>query len=485
MNRILENFEPEDVLQYFEEICAIPHGSGNMKAISSYVAEFAKNHGLQYRQDDSLNVIIWKPASAGYENRPVVMLQGHMDMVEAKEDWSDHDFATQGLELFVEGEYLGAKGTTLGGDDGIAVAYMLAILADETLAHPALECVFTVDEETGLLGAAALDLSDCKASYLINLDSEDEGIFLSSCAGGMRAELTLPVQRAEAQGNLYQITVEGLLGGHSGMEIQKERANANLLLARVLRELQWSVDLEWSLVSISGGEADNAIPRKCSAVIVSPAEEAFVAAALQAVSAPIFAEYKIADPDITIQVQSQGSGMVEAMTPVATGKVFFLLSQCPNGVQNMSQAIAGLVETSLNLGMLSTTEEEVKAVFSVRSSVESRKFALYDRLEFLIEFLGGSSTFYGDYPGWDYKVDSKLRTQMVEIWNGMYEDRPATVEAIHAGVECGLILYQMPDLDIVSLGPDMKDIHTPQERLSLTSVKRVYAYVKEVLRVLE
>lgn len=485
MSRVLESWEPKDVLNYFEGICAIPHGSGNMEAISSYVVDFAKTHGLQYRQDQSYNVIIWKPASAGYENRPVVMLQGHMDMVESKEDWSDHDFTTQGLELFTEGDNLGAKGTTLGGDDGIAVAYMLAILADDALPHPALECVFTVDEETGLLGAAALDLSDCKASYLLNMDSEEEGIFLCSCAGGMRVELNLPVQRKTEQGNVYQITIDGLIGGHSGMEIQKERANASLLLSRILMELQWNVDLEWSLISISGGEADNAIPRRSSAVIVSPAEEAFVAAAIQAVSAPVVAEYKISDPDIRIQVQYQESSDVQAMTPVSAGKVFFLLSQCPNGVQNMSQAIEGLVETSLNLGVLSTSENEVKAVFSVRSSVETRKFALYDRLEFLIEFLGGSSTFYGDYPGWDYKVDSKLREQMVDIWNRMYVDTPAKVEAIHAGVECGLILYQMPDLDIISLGPDMKDIHTPKERLNLTSVKRVYDYVKEVLRVLQ
>lgn len=485
MSRILENMEPVDVLKFFEEICAIPHGSGNMEAISSYVVDFAKNHGLQYRQDQSYNVIIWKPASTGYEDRPVVMLQGHMDMVEAKEDWSDHDFTTQGLDLFIEGDELGAKGTTLGGDDGIAVAYMLAILADDTLPHPALECVFTVDEETGLLGAAALDLSDCKADYLLNMDSEEEGIFLCSCAGGMRVELNLPVERKTEQGNVYRIIIDGLIGGHSGMEIQKERANASLLLSRILMELQWNVDLEWSLVSISGGEADNAIPRSSSAVIVSPAEEAFVAAAIQAVSAPIVAEYKISDPGIRIQVQYQETGAVQAMTPVSAGKVFFLLSQCPNGVQNMSQAIEGLVETSLNLGILSTGEDEVKAVFATRSSVETRKFALYDRLEFLIEFLGGSSTFYGDYPGWDYKVDSKLREQMVDIWNRMYAHRPAKVEAIHAGVECGLILYQMPDLDIISLGPDMKDIHTPKERLNLTSVKRVYDYVKEVLRVLE
>ncbi len=485
MNRILDNTEPKDVLGYFEEICAIPHGSGNMEAISNYVADFAKNHGLQYHQDQSYNVIIWKPASPGYEGRPVVMLQGHMDMVEAKEDWSDHDFASQGLELFTEGDELGARGTTLGGDDGIAVAYMLAVLADDTLPHPALECVFTVDEETGLLGAAALDLSQCRAEYLLNLDSEEEGIFLCSCAGGMRAELTLPVQRKTEQGNIYRIAVDGLIGGHSGMEIQKERANASLLMARILMELQWNVDLEWSLVSISGGEADNAIPRSSSAVIVSPAEESFVAAAIQAVSAPVLAEYKISDPGIRVQVQYQETGETEAMTPVSAGKVFFLLSQCPNGVQNMSQAIEGLAETSLNLGILSANEDEVKAVFAVRSSVETRKFALYDRLEFLIEFLGGSSTFYGDYPGWDYKVDSRLREQMMDIWNRMYADTPAKAEAIHAGVECGLILYQMPDLDIISMGPDMKNIHTPQERLNLTSVKRVYDYLKEVLRVLQ
>lgn len=484
MNRVLDNQKPQDVFYYFEEICAIPHGSGNMSAISGYVTEFAKKHGLEYRQDASLNVIIKKPASPGYENRPTVMLQGHMDMVEEKESWSDHDFSAQGLELFIEGESLGAKGTTLGGDDGIAVAYMLAILADDTLSHPALECVFTVDEEIGLLGAAALDLSDCRASYLLNLDSEEEGQFLCSCAGGMRVDLSLPVQRQELAGNLYQITIDGLIGGHSGTEIHKERANANLLLARILMELQWSLDLEWSLVSVDGGQADNAIPRSCRAVILSEVEKPLISAAVQAVSTPVFAEYRIADPDISIQVQSLGTDTVKVLTPVSAGKVFFLLSQCPNGVQHMSQAIEGLVETSLNLGMLSTEEEKVKATFATRSSVETRKFALYDRLQLLIEFLGGTSTYHGDYPGWDYKVDSSLRNQMVAVWNRMYE-KPASIEAIHAGVECGLILYQMPDLDIVSIGPDMKDIHTPKERLSLPSVKRVYDFILELLRVIE
>ncbi len=482
--RVLEQYEPQRVLFYFEEICSIPHGSGNMKQISQYVVDFAKEHGLEVRQDESLNVIIKKPASAGYENRPVVMLQGHMDMVEAKENWSDHDFATDGLRLHVEGDEIFAEGTTLGGDDGIAVAYMLAILEDDTLAHPALECVFTVDEEVGLLGAADIDLTDCRASYLINLDSEDEGVFLSSCAGGMRVDLKLPIHPVASEGYLYEVTLSGLLGGHSGTEIQKEHGNANLIMGRILKDLQWNLDLEWELVSIEGGNADNAIPRSCTVQLLSEAEEAVIHAAFQAVSQMIFAEYRVADPDMHITVRELGRATAKVLTPADLSKLFFLLTQCPNGVQNMSQSIEGLVETSLNLGILSTEEGAIQAAFSLRSSVESRKFALYDRLEFLMEYLGGSCSYYGDYPGWDYKVDSKLRDQMITVWNGMFEHQ-AEIQAIHAGVECGLFLYQMPELDMVSIGPDMKDIHTPAERLSLSSTERVYRYLVELLQVIE
>lgn len=481
--RVLENYEPQRVLYYFEEISAIPRGSGNMTAISNYMVDFAKAHRLEVVQDASLNVIIKKPASAGYEDRPVVMLQGHMDMVEAQTEDSTHNFQTDGLELIVEGDILRANGTTLGGDDGIAVAYMLAILEDDSIEHPALECVFTVDEEVGLDGASKIDLSDCKASYLLNLDSEDEGIFLTSCCGGMRVELHLPVQRKECTGHLYEVKLTGLLGGHSGMEIIKERGNANILAGRILRELQWNLDLDWSLVSIDGGNADNAIPRNCTMKLISPIDEMVLAAAIQSICDPIFAEYKVSDPDMMIQVTDLGEATEKALTPSSLGKLFFLLSQCPNGVQNMSQSIEGLVETSLNLGVLHTSDEIIKATFSVRSSVESRKFDLHDRLTFLVEFLGGESTYYGDYPGWDYRVDSPLRDQAVALWNQMY-DTPVKIEAVHAGLECGLILYQMPELDIISMGPDMKDIHTAEETLDLASTRRVYEYLLELLKVL-
>lgn len=475
--------EVDMFFQYFKEICAIPHGSGNCKQISDYCVSFAKEHGLTYVQDGMYNVIIKKSATEGYENRPTIMLQGHLDMVEEKDSDSTWDFSN-GVELREEGDWLCANGTTLGGDDGIAVAFMLSILADNDLKHPALECVFTVDEETGLFGAAGIDLSDCKAQYLINMDSEDEGVFLASCAGGVRANLELPVQRVELDGTMYEVTIDHLLGGHSGIEIHKERGNANIMMGRLLFALTNRTELSWGLVCLDGGLKDNAIPRTCKAVIVSDDAEEDVKACLTEIFAEIRKEYTIAEPEMELFITKCEEEAEDVLHPSSMMKTLFFLTQCKNGVQNMSQAVAGLVETSLNLGVLHTTEDAVKFRFSLRSAVESRKQDMLDKLAFLIEFLGGDIDTSGDYPGWEYKVDSPLRDQMTTIWTNMYQTAPK-IDLIHAGVECGLILQKMPNLDIVSIGPNMKDIHTPKERLSISSCKRVYDFVIKLLEELQ
>ncbi len=475
---VLTGVKPVEVFQYFEEICQIPHGSGDMKAISAYVEEVLKAHHISYRKDESCNIIAWKAAAPGYEDAAAVMLQGHMDMVNEKITDSNHDFSCEPLDLFIDGDFIGAKDTTLGGDDGIAVAFMLAILTDTTLLHPALECVFTIDEEVGLLGAKAINLSDCKASYMINLDSEDEGVFLTSCAGGIRVDLNLPIEKEDGKGNFYEIIIDDCLGGHSGAEIHKERCNPLLLSGRMLFDFG-EAGMDYRLASLDGGQKDNAIPR--SVRIVLAADVSFEE--MKETAVRIFngykKEYAVSDPYMTISVKECEQAPV--MTLVSQVKVTFLLCMMPSGVQAMSQDIPGLVETSLNTGIMRTEEDSFYLGQSIRSSINARKVELVNKLTFLIEYLGGEADTRGDYPGWEYKQDSVLRPLMAEVWEET-TGKPARIEAIHAGLECGLISEKMPGIDIVSMGPDMKAIHTPNERLSISSCERCYHFLLEVLK---
>lgn len=479
----LENLEPKEVFRYFEEMCAIPHGSGNMEAISSYCMKFAEDHGLQAVRDEFMNVVIVKEATPGYENAPTVMLQGHLDMVCEKTDACPMDFQKDGLDLAVDGDYLYAKGTTLGGDDGIAVAMALAILADDTLSHPRLECVFTVDEEIGLLGATALDTSCLQAKYLINMDSEEEGIFTVSCAGGMRKNCLLPLEWQETQGIRYSVSVEGLLGGHSGAEIHKEHGNSNMLMGRLLNHLDDKVN--FLLSDLHGGMADNAIPRRTDAVLYVKEEDApLLEETLVAYDAIYKNEFRSNDPGVTVSFVKEGLQTGRTLTPKCMSLLLFLLHIVPNGVIRKSAEIEGLVQTSLNLGILCMDEEYVHVSFSIRSSVESEKRALADRLSHCVEFLGGTAEETGAYPGWEYKKDSVLRDTMIRVYREQYQKEPEVV-AIHAGLECGLFSGKMEGLDCVSIGPEMHDIHTPQERLGISSTERVYKFVVEVLKELK
>ena len=476
----LEKLEPKQVFRYFEDLCAIPHGSGNTKGVSDYCMAFAKEHGLTAWQDEAFNVVIVKEASEGYENAPTVILQGHLDMVCEKETGNPTDFLRDGLELLVEGDLLSANGTTLGGDDGIAVAMALAVLDDASLAHPRLECVFTTDEEIGLLGANAMDMSRLSGKRLINIDSEEEGILTVSCAGGMRSKCILPVEYEETEGICVRIAVEGLLGGHSGIEIHKEHGNANMLMGRLLCALFEDLDLR--LGALEGGLMDNAIPRRTEAEIyVKEEEEGLLTELLAKWDAIYKAEYASSDPGVTVSWEKKGQRKGSVLKRGSASKLLYMLHMVPNGVQRYSTEIPGLVQTSLNLGTLKLMEEEAHVVFSVRSSVETEKAALGNKLCHCVEFLGGSYEETGSYPGWEYKKDSALRETMVEVFKRLYQ-KELKVEAIHAGLECGIFSGKIEGLDCVSIGPNMYDVHTPKEHISISSVKRVYEFLLEVLK---
>ena len=473
---VLSNLEPKSVFRFFEDLCAIPHGSRNTKAISDYCVAFAKERGLEHYQDQDNNIIIIKEATAGYENAPAIILQGHLDMVCEKEHDCTKDMDKEGLDLMVEGDFVTAKGTTLGGDDGIAVAMALAILDAKDIPHPRLEAVFTVDEEIGMLGAVSMDVSPLKGRQLLNLDSEEEGVFTVSCAGGNVTTCLLPIARAPFQGSALTITISGLQGGHSGTEIHKGRANANMLMGRLLQAVAAATEMR--IVAVNGGLKDNAIPIKTQAQVLV-ADAAAAKATAQEMGACFAAEYRGTDPNVAVSVEDAGEG--EAMDAASTKKVLCMLTCLPNGVQVMSADIPGLVQTSLNMGILTTDETAVHLSSSVRSSVESQKQMLLQRIACLTAELGGETSTRGEYPGWAYLPDSPLRDLMVEVFTDQYGYEPK-VEAIHAGLECGLFSAKLPGLDCVSFGPDLKEIHTFREKMSISSVQRVWKMLVELLR---
>ena len=417
------------------------------------------------------------PATPGYENAPAVILQGHLDMVCEKEPGCAKDMDTAGLDLFVDGDVVGARGTTLGGDDGIAVAMALAALEDKTMPHPRLEAVLTTEEEIGMMGAAALDVSPLRGRTMLNIDSEVEGVFTVGCAGGSRVSCRLPLVRAPFDGETLTIRVGGLVGGHSGVEIDKGRANADMLLGRLLKAA--SAAAEVRLVSAQGGSKDNAIPTAAEAVLVT-ADGGAVREAVAKLTVNLKKEYRAADPGLTVTVEP-GLACWLPMDADTTERALCLLLCLPNGIQAMSMDIPGLVQTSLNLGILACEEEQMSADFSVRSSLASQKELVQERLRCLTEQVGGHVAIWGDYPAWEYLPESPLRNRMTEVYREQYGREPV-IETIHAGVECGIFSEKLPGLDCVSFGPDLTDIHTPRERMHIASVQRTWALVKEVLK---
>jgi dipeptidase D len=476
---ILNEIEPKEVFKYFEEISGIPHGSSNTKKISDYCVEFAKKNGLRYIQDKKNNIIIFKDGTLGYEKSKPVIIQGHLDMVCEKNSNLNIDMENQGLELMVEGDMIKAVGTTLGGDDGIAVAYGLAILASKDIPHPPLEVIFTVDEEIGMLGAAFIDCSELKSNIMLNIDSEEEGILLVSCAGGVTVTCNIPIERKSSKGKVISIIVTGLQGGHSGVEIDKGRANSNQLMGRILEEM--SEDIEFNIIDINGGKKDNAIPKETVARIMISDKDVEKAYSIIEDCERVFKEeYLENDKDITILKQeSFDNAMI--MSDNCTTKVIQALLKLPEGVIKMSEDIQGLVQTSLNMGILVTKENMVTMSFSVRSSVGEEKEILVNQIKNIIEDLGGNIECTGNYPAWEYKKDSDLRRLMVDIYREQ-TGKEAEVQAIHAGVECGLFAGKISNLDCVSFGPDIFDIHTTKERLSISSVERTWKYLLEILR---
>lgn len=475
----LQKQDYKNVFYYFEEISKIPRGSGDNQRISDYLVNFAKEHGLSYVQDELLNVIITKEASEGYESCAPVMIQGHMDMVCEKTPESTHDFTCESLELSVEGDWLRANNTTLGGDDGIAVAYALALLSDSELKSPKLEVVITTDEETGLFGAKGLDTSVLTSKYLINVDSEDDDAVLTSCAGGLTGTTRLPIQRNSVVGTKLMVRMTGLKGGHSGAEIGNNRSNANKLIGRLLFDLRNRVDFD--LLSLEGGSKDNVITRlSTSELVVAPNEVNTVMEAVREIEAIYKKEFAASEPDLRVEMETLEEGSYEVLNRISFEKVMFILVQAPYGVQAMSAAIPGLVETSLNLGILKIEKEEAVFCFSVRSSIGSAKHAISDKLEYLSVFLGAEYEVRGKYPAWEYRADSKLRDLYCKVYKEC-TGKEIRVEAIHAGLECGLFFEKMNDIDIISIGPNMQDIHTAQERLGISSSIMVYKIIEKVL----
>lgn len=470
-SKILSGLTPEPVFRYFEEISRIPRGSGNTKAISDYLVAFAAEHGLRYVQEPCGNVIMYADATPGYENEPGIVIQGHMDMVAVKDSDCEKDMATEGLDLFTDGTLVGARGTSLGGDDGIALAYAMAILSDPQIPHPQLDFIATIDEETGMDGAHAIDPAHIRGRRLLNLDSEEEGIFIVGGAGGATLRLHLPLSREHVSDRCYAISVSGLQGGHSGTEIEKNRSNAILLLARVVCELKKTQNIR--LVSITGGTKDNVIPPEATALIAAEA-----APDTTAIEKQLKASLAGKEDGLKITVSEAGASL-EALTSASEEALLKLLSLLPFGVQAMS-ALKGLVETSDNVGIIRSSGAEAEIAVSVRSLFEAEKETLCEKIIAIAELMGATVTRNSEYPGWQYRAESPVRERSVEAYRKQYGKDPL-VMTIHAGLECGLLLAKLPDLDAISMGPNIYHIHTTKERLDIASVQRTWELLLSVL----
>ncbi len=469
---------PNKVFKYFYEISQIPHGSGNTKAIAGYCLDFAKERGLRAIYDVGGNVAIFKDGTDGYENSEPVIIQGHLDMVCEKEPDCTIDMATEPLKLKTDGEWIWAEGTTLGGDDGIAIAYALALLDSDDIPHPPLEILLTRDEETGMFGATELDPTPLKGTRLINIDSEEEGIFTVGCAGGITAICSLPLEFTENKKPAYKISVSGGKGGHSGVDINKYRINAIKLLADALNELNLKFNI--GISSLTGGGKMNVIPSKAAAVITTDDD---ITAFVSAFNEKIKKQVQAAEPDIYICAESVSSPD-KCTDKSSTDKLIFTLLQSPNGVQSMSADIPDAVSTSLNLGIADIKDSSLDFVFLLRSNSPFEKGLLQNKLTAFADFIGVKITLDADYPAWAYAPVSPLRDKMIEIYKKRYNAEPK-IESIHAGLECGILSEKLGCSDIVSIGPDMEDIHSPKERLSIKSTERVWEFLLEVLKELK
>ena len=476
--------QPQEVFAIFEQICQIPRPSKHEERISQWLVQFAKEHGIECVQDEAMNVIMCVPATSGYEDHEGVILQAHMDMVCEKNNDVQHDFMKEGIQSYVDGDWLKAEGTTLGADDGIGMSMALAALISPTLQHPALEALFTVDEETGLTGAFKLQDGYLKGRKLINLDSEDDGQIFIGCAGGIdtlaKMHYTAVKPAKHDHPFAFRLSVKGLLGGHSGDDINKGRANANKVIVHFLHELK---DLNYELAIIQGGNLRNAIAREAEAVfVVDESAKHEVVVRFNTYQAQVLEQYKEVEKEMNLSLDS--SAMPDAMIPTEQAyRLVDALYACPHGMIAMSQAIEGLVETSTNLASVKMKDGYVEINTSQRSSVESEKHRIKEKVEQALAAACDEVTHGDGYPGWAPNTQSDLLKVTKQAYIDLYGQEPAVL-AIHAGLECGLFLEKYPYLDMVSIGPQMYGVHSPQERLSISSTERCWKWLQRALETL-
>ncbi len=476
--RKTEGLKPDRVFYYFEELTKIPRCSYDEQRVSDYLKSVGVGLGLEVIQDEALNIIIRKPGTKGYENKPIVIIQGHMDMVCEKADDCDIDFSKDPIPFEIEGDFMVANKTTLGADNGIAVAMGLAILESEDIPHPPIELLVTTNEESGMSGAKELDVNNLKGKILINIDSEEEGTLLVSCAGGTRLMVTAPVEWTESKNKAYELRISGLQGGHSGMEIDKGRGNSNRLLARVLHGMK---KLDYQLLRIEGGSKSNAIPRLSIAKISLDDDNLEKARTLAKEYQEAYRN-ELATSDNGVFVTLEETEETDtAMTNKIRDKIISAMMLIPTGVQSMSQDIEGLVESSNNMGVVKTEEDSVTIENAIRSSVKTLKEYIAAQIGALAESLELDWEKSGDYPAWEYRKDSYIRDVFIEAHKEVTGKDP-NVEAIHAGLECGLFDEVMEDVDMISLGPDMSGVHAPGEKLSVSSTERTYKLLLEALK---
>ncbi len=475
---MLKNLKPKQVFHYFEELTAIPRCSGNEKQVSDYLVNFAKERKFKVYQDKALNVIIKKPGTAGYEKSAAVIIQGHMDMVCGKSEKSSHDFAKDPISLKIDGDFLRASGTTLGADNGIGVAYGLAILDSKDIPHPPIELLITTDEETGMHGAASLKTAHLTGKTLLNIDAEEEGVFFVSCAGGriLMSEFTPRWKKTSNSG--LRINVSGLKGGHSGLEIVEQRANAIKLLGRILDAARKAGS--FYITTISGGSDHNAIAKEAQ---VTVAADASVLKKIKAVvigfSKELKKEFASADPKLQVAVASVDK-VATCLGGGSTERLIDFLLIAPNGVQSMSPELENLVESSLNFGVLEQSDKFINITISVRSSVSSIGEEITRRLEALAKMVGAKTSRTSEYPAWHYQADSKIRDLCVSVYK-VVSGNDASIRAIHAGLECGLLKEKLPETDMISFGPNLYNVHTPDEHLSIHSVANMWAFLTAIL----
>lgn len=476
MNK-LSHLNPKRVFEIFEEICTIPHGSSDMEKISLYCENFAIKNGLNYIKDDALNVIIFKPGTKGYENSEQIILQGHLDMVCQKEVDFEFDFLKDGIEVFEEYGYVKANKTTLGADNGIAVAMVMAILESNNIAHPPICALFTTDEETGMLGASKLDFSLISAKKLINIDSETEDVLTVSCAGGSDFKALFKKETENKTGTKVKLVLKGLLGGHSGVEIHKNRVNSSILSGRFLNALQ--KECEFSLIDINGGDKTNAITNRTEITVCTNTPDILKEKAVL-VANNIKNEIKDREPNFDVLVSVLENGEFLAFSQELTKKLVCALMLTPSGVCEMSANIDGLVETSLNLGILKTEEDKISLHYFLRSNKTSSLVFLEERLNVFYNNLGCETKTFGHTPPWEYKEDSALKEVYKKCFKEIFVKEPK-IEAIHAGLECAIFTSKIDGIDCISLGPNIFDAHTTKERLSVESTQKIYTLLLKML----